>query len=323
MIKKLIALISAAAFGLHCQSQPIIQASEIARTIGDVYPISVCIGTDPGSAGENQTWDFSNLVPFDTDMLEIVDPANTAAALDFPDATSVTYTESQEQYVYTDFENGAYVHYGGVYGQTSIPYSDPEVFCNFPMEFGNTNTDQFLGTYVNQIPFERSGSTSSEVDGYGTLITPYNTYTDVLRLKLIQDYQDVRVGTSITSSYLSTVYHWYKAGVGYPVMINIDWEGPNSTYSRVQYLDAPSSIENQESITLNVYPNPAQDFLSIRQHEFSKSTFRMVDTQGKVVHEGVVNNSIIDLRSVESGLYVLMLISNDDLVGTCRFSVLK
>jgi hypothetical protein len=111
--------------------------------------------------------------------------------------------------------------------------------------------------------------------------------------------------------------------VGYPVMINIDWEGPNSTYSRVQYLDAPSSIENQESITLNVYPNPAQDFLSIRQHEFSKSTFRMVDTQGKVVHEGVVNNSIIDLRSVESGLYVLMLISNDDLVGTCRFSVLK
>ena len=55
---------------------------------------------------------------------------------------------------------------------------------------------------------------------------------------------------------------------------------------------------------ITIFPNPARDFISIKNHETQITTIRIVDTMGKTVKNFILNTSeIIDISALSPGIY--------------------
>jgi hypothetical protein len=75
------------------------------------------------------------------------------------------------------------------YNGTQIPltnqYTDSDIIYRFPIQFGNTDSDN--SSYDIEIPTlfyqENALQRTNEVDGWGSLVTPYGNYSNVLRMK--------------------------------------------------------------------------------------------------------------------------------------------
>ena len=323
-MKKLLPLsLMALAISISAVAQPVIQGSDVAYTAGETYTVHACQWQSPGPAGANQTWDFSNLVSQATVDIQMVTPSSTPSGSSFTGATVASYVDVQQTWQYVDMTGSSFVNYGVAVNSTPIAYSNTEVMFNFPLEYGNTNTDAFAASFINQVTWNRSGSVESEVDGYGTLITPLGTYTDVLRVKILQDYQDEPTGSPQNVSYDIDVYHWYKAGIHYPIVVNTSLTSQGQTQANVQYTDVSTGIKETDIVVVSVFPNPTTDVLSIISNDFSNGTYEVVNLVGKTVLHGTVSNGKVDLNALPNGIYVLKLISNDGETGISKFQVSK
>jgi hypothetical protein len=72
-------------------------------------------------------------------------------------------------------------------------------------------------------------------------------------------------------------------------------------------------LEQQESIELQVFPNPAQDLVSIRSSSAGVgNTYCILDCYGRNVLEGKLTSQdyIIDVQTLANGLYHLQLGAN-------------
>lgn len=202
-------------------SQPVITANDVRPAIGDKF-IGFFYNVDTldypaGSAGANVTWDFSGLkdsLPndlqafFDTLsenpglVYEVVAPAGLLFADSFPNTDFVIRNEINffgtflSNTFINETPNGffslgdvsitAFDFLGMMLRDTSVTVNaSPEVFLPMPLTFGvkaSSSTmvveEDITGFFIDEI----TETDSSVVDGYGTLITPWKTYTDVLRV---------------------------------------------------------------------------------------------------------------------------------------------
>lgn len=84
-----------------------------------------------------------------------------------------------------------------------------------------------------------------------------------------------------------------------------------------------TGIDEQDTASVEVYPNPATDVIHVRTHLESKATLRIIDMTGKVVYECGMRNDecVIPTSSLGgSGVYTLQVIQND-VVTNVRFVV--
>lgn len=84
-----------------------------------------------------------------------------------------------------------------------------------------------------------------------------------------------------------------------------------------------TGIDEQDTASIEVYPNPATDVIHVRTHLESKATLRIIDMTGKVVYECGMRNDecVIPTSSLGgSGVYTLQVIQND-VVTNVRFVV--
>ena len=90
-------------------------------------------------------------------------------------------------------------------------------------------------------------------------------------------------------------------------------------------LDLGSSVNLME-MTLNkleVYPNPSKDFMNIKLKNNLLSELTLMDISGKVVLEKIfTNTSNINLSSLKSGIYILSVKNNSQII-TKRVNVVK
>lgn len=71
-----------------------------------------------------------------------------------------------------------------------------------------------------------------------------------------------------------------------------------------------AGIDGVEPVSVNVYPNPATDQLTIELKGSEQMTFLLLDVTGKVIYNGLVmpnNITTIDLTSLEVGTYFVQL----------------
>jgi len=200
----------------------------------------------PGSAGASQTWDFSSYpATGNTSNSSYVNPATTPFGATFPTATTATLSPT------TGGNNG----YGYLYGTSAYSeiigfgvdattgpdivytYSNPQRVGNYPMYYNTSFTDNFVGfsTFVNggyTFNQYRMGSMSYAYDGYGTVTNLNGTYTNALRVKLVQDITDsiviVGLPNTSTSQTRTTTYSWALA-TGYTSLFYLSYD---STWSR-------------------------------------------------------------------------------------------
>lgn len=228
-------------------------------------------GVTEGPAGANITWDFSLLVPGDTAMGKVVDPVTTPYASSFTNSDLCGTDDTSYQYYKT--APNEYSLTGIANSALTIPYTDFQLVFAYPMTFGSSFSDNFEGTFFSGIQFYRTGSVTIDCDGYGTLKLPNGTYTDVLRIKYVQNIQDsFNIGVPQYYYYSFTTWWWMTPGTratlfAYHIIITDIGFGPDTTYAG-SYLKSTSQPTGLNKIPpylteFNAYPNPATDHLTI------------------------------------------------------------
>jgi uncharacterized surface protein with fasciclin (FAS1) repeats len=104
--------------------------------------------------------------------------------------------------------------------------------------------------------------------------------------------------------------------------------GPDNTADNgvVHIIDAVLSqdflsVDNLQEVNIDIYPNPAVDFLRIEN--FDQGNYSIINIAGALVKQGVLNGTReINLSDLEEGVY-LINVRNDEEISTARFVKLQ
>ncbi|HVA98265.1 MAG TPA: hypothetical protein VNG53_05165, partial [Bacteroidia bacterium] len=195
---------------LASAAQPTLTEANTSPIIGDIFSNNATNYIAPGSSGANQTWDLSSMTTTSTTTTNAVTPSSTTYGSSFPSST-IAFS-STGAVLYWKVSSTAEQTYGIAQGSTVISYSNPEDYLRFPFTYSNTYTDTWAATFTSGgYPYLRSGSTTVTADGYGTLKLPSGTYSNVLRVHFLENYQDsTNIGGSpYIITYQDDEYLWY------------------------------------------------------------------------------------------------------------------
>ncbi len=81
--------------------------------------------------------------------------------------------------------------------------------------------------------------------------------------------------------------------------------------------------ETTINLELNVYPNPATNYLTLKVEKLESLTFQLIDLQGKVIENKKVTaiTSTINMEELPKAIYFLNVTKNNQLIKT--FKVIK
>jgi hypothetical protein len=280
--------------------QVTLTGADVNGTIGESFAYTQSNWMAEGPAGAAQTWDLSSLVPTTAGSL-----THGSANAGFP-ATNITQTDAAGSSIYYDFSAAGQTIHGIEAGVTLITYQNAQTSLEFPLSLGVSGSDSHACTFTSGgYPFSRAGTTTWEADGWGTVITPNGTYTDVLRVKLTQTYTDTySLGTI---DYDVTIYQWLKAGIHYPVagLTDIVTSLGDSQYG--VYLTGNVSLDEMDKASISVYPNPTSGNVTI--NGVSTGEYQVFSNDGRVVLQGTINDSstLLNLDQFQSGTYRIVV----------------
>ncbi|MDP1802201.1 MAG: hypothetical protein Q8L81_12665, partial [Bacteroidota bacterium] len=268
-LQKIFLLFACVPFGM-CLAQPTLTDANCNPVAGETYSVAIGNFISPGSAGANQNWNLTAISP------TVAGPANTAVAATTPSGS--LYPNSNINYAdvlmslflktsTTALQNyGKFHHAGSNPGKLVTIYSDPIDMLHLPCNFNDTYTDSYQGTRystTNTTPtYIRFGSYTITADGHGTLTLPNGSYTNVMRVHMHSINRDSIANNSSGSYYMQDEYLWYLPGTHYPVAGYINYDGVMHSfyiYSNITGLKE----RNAESLSFDLFPNPASDQLNI------------------------------------------------------------
>ncbi|HBF88122.1 MAG TPA: hypothetical protein DDX39_05720 [Bacteroidales bacterium] len=239
-------------------------------SIGDTVYLTKCelnSENNYDTSGSNFTWDFSNVVGQSQDRILFKNPTQTGfTILQYPyifNSNNVNLASSDGKTIaiggiqQTNVNNYLKKTTSSVEQRASSfdlsingtslsiknTFTSADVLYKFPINYGNidsSNAEYSIyipgNIYFRQTILKRKNS----VDGTGTLITPYGTFSDVLRMISTVNQSDTIAiaGTGIKYEYNYRELLWFSASKKYPVMIVKQTLIGNSYITdQIQYLD--------------------------------------------------------------------------------------
>ncbi len=275
MIKKLLSLFTlfmAAGAALNLQAQTPLTAANFSPQLGEHFNLKMATYMPPGNAGANQTWNFSGMVTSSNTTSDYVSRAAAPFPANVPAANLVSKSATNE-YEYIETTPTA-IRTHGAYSAAQnmfITYSNP-LDINLPINYNGVNTDAYKATFsTNGLNFTRIGTATISYDGYGTVITPAGTFSNILRLKIMDVLRDsANFGGTFPYVINTTIetYDYILTGTHIPLLRLVKMTSGTTVQSGAIYLDA-SSISGQaeelaQEMKLNVYPNPASEAATIQ-----------------------------------------------------------
>lgn len=248
-----------------------IQINETDMPLGGVdyksYTTAVVNG-DYAATGANYSWDFSDLSYESEDTLQFLpmsavpsmlvtafnlfagaNPANLAISMGEMD-TEGSPLPIESGYVFYANNTTGYKNlgFGMILSGFPVPikYDNPDVVYQFPLDYQDTYSSQsYLEMNIPNLFFYSTDiQRSSEVDGWGTIVLPGDTF-EVLRVKstIIQNdsiYIDsIGAGFAIPEQII-TVYSWLAKNQGIPVLeINESDLVASATFTSIATVGAP------------------------------------------------------------------------------------
>lgn len=201
-----------------------------------------------------------------------------------------------------------------------------ERIFKFPMHYGDVDTSalKFLIAVPLVGSYGQSGTRSSLVDGEGVLVTPYGSY-QTLRVKSI-----IHITDTIESDYIGggqsfirpeqINYTWLSPDVKGPVLEIVTSQGEIiSSKLFVEDVTSAKSLSVQNQV--NLYPNPATDFVYIESPFAEKANVKLYDLQGKLVLNQQVKNQKIDVSKLPAGMYIVNILDGNDLPDVKRLVI--
>ncbi len=286
------------------------------------------------SGGANKTWDFSTL-DYSTAAAEVftdhTDASIAPHAADFPEATWYTSGEQggepfEDYYQMTSdsYINVGYYGYGSV-----VHYSDPETIYSIPFLYDETQHDNNAYSYThNGYVFTSTGTTSTKFDGYGTLIMPYGTITDVARLKITLS-STLEISTTGGTLYTTIVddvieYVWILPGAKDPLFLvayvssSQDGAAPELSVQADVYLPQETAgiLKNDVASNALLYPQPATDQVTVMAENLhGDCNVKVFNLSGDVVATrkqlADAEKLTVDVQDLPTGMYMLEVINGD------------
>lgn len=280
-------------------AQPVITSSMPTAPVGyseNIYTATASVA--PGSGGPAVTWNISTLTPTLAGGVVLINPTTSPYASTFPSATicaKITPATGPVMYAYekvssTKWETVANNYYGVGTGQDYTP--NFESFLEFPFSYTNTFRDTF----------QKVGGSANTVDitydGYGTLITPFATYTNVVRIQKYWGPGDYDYNWYTTSPYLGIVASYDAQGNNYVLV--------NNASAAVHNINQPVSVQ--------LFPNPATSHVTVLTSfsEINNASVVITDISGKTMSITAItgNETHLDRNGLAPGIYLYQVQNN-------------
>lgn len=285
---------------------------------GDSFTMGVAGMMSAGESGEEMDWDYSGTVTQDSYGIHILPASPSAYEDDYPGANWIMEIPSYSQSVYTNLGPEYFEFFGGVEQGVSYPLTDSDIFWPYPFEYEETWTDAMSGTLnVQGMIINRSGTTESTMNGYGSISLPGGVQLDdVSRVEMTREITD----SSLTGVNIYVVHQirFHQGTMLAPLVVHtnfqmiseLDTTVTNSTEVLQSYAVGQASIEQPQS-EFGMFPNPARDDVQLVWSSFDASSkiVEVRDITGRVVEEirsvSGMNSTTIDVRSWASGVYTV------------------
>ena len=291
---------------------------------------------DPEISGPNAVWNF------DFDVLE---PMNTTTTTNCLDVSSTPFTFQflfnnpfdadhnsdfaigvdqfdvagmltvEDAYFYYQNRSDRYAITGMGASLNSIPLGaqgEPvDVVYELPLNYEDQSTSdsELLFTLPETFTYRLQQSRSNNVDGWGT-INIWGQSFDVLRCRTEIEANDSVYVNQFGFGFaldrpLSVEYKWLSPNYKVPIL-QITTTG--GVVSSVLVADIYTSVEENESSTFAMYPNPASDNFRINGDFTPNDLMTIVNAQGQIVYNGNIPSSrTIDTSAFANGLYVVSI----------------
>lgn len=321
--------------------------------------------TDPQldytSTGANHTWDFSALVP-DGQILRDYNSMSGAGALTqlmFGAVAPTKYKASYylesnalpiaqlTQFLPVSIDNIYQYTRKSVDSLTSIGYSMSvdgfeipfrsdtiEKKYDYPVEFGNSHLSRgYTNVDMSQVidaKWRQYRVRFSNVDGYGSITTPYGTF-NALRIK-----HDISEIDSLyyTFPFIGAMwiplpipdsheYEWWTNGEKEPILRVVTNEVNGTEFiTSIEYRDIYRAMANlsDNTLTFGMYPNPVANTMTISSGS-DIETISIIDVSGKTVHYvSAINNTecTISMEFLAKGSYTIIVTSGTS-IGRSEF----
>ncbi len=272
-------------------------------------------------SGANQTWDFSTATGT-TEATNIIDLSSSSEPLIFPSASIVSSNTNGEVYISS---NSSEYSIEGIFssGLARTIYTDNQEVLKFPITYNDVFNETFSGTIENFVAsqtFNRTGTTEIVADGYGSLILPYTTINNVLRIKITNITTDVFMGIPLPPV-TDVILVWYdtanKSHLASTTNVYQNGALISSQATYISQLDLVLSIDdsNLKDNDITIFPNPANNYIKIKNRSY-KTPINIYDLKGVFIKSIIIENgkTEIDISSFASGTYLIKYIKNTQLI---------
>lgn len=303
-MKKLLLFPSLSFLTFGAIAQPTIQSSDFYPTVGESFVLNYGNYVNPGSGGSNVTWDLSGMSATSTVNVNALtaDPSFAGATI------NLEYVGQSN--IHANLTPTEFLIVGESTSSAAINYTNSKKMYQFPMTNGTSYTDNFTGNVsTSGITLSRTGSVTSTVDGYGTLITPSGTYTNVLRVHSVHTSTDTYMGQSSTGTI--DMYSWIKAGFHMELAVVQEITTDFGSQQVGWYATSTVGVAETDFSQLKVYPNPTRDILKI-DFESMVDHVEVSDVNGRLIEVSFdKGNRMLDLSQLNAGIYYVSIQSNN------------
>jgi hypothetical protein len=365
-MKKIITLVFFLTFSVYSFSQITIGTGDFAAG-GDTIRLSIAnaapANTSLATNGANALWDYSGLVPNTQDVDSLLSVTSTGityaiffANLPFnPNRANIAAKGANlaggggavpitdvYNYFYNSSSNYKQVGFGATISgvTTPIPYGSKDIVYSFPCNFGNVDSSD--SDYSISIPSQGAAVGQqrrvNNVDGWGTLITPFGTFNTLRVVSELTGKDSVfisSIGFGLSFPRTKTrEYKWLTTNGKVPVLqINVNVNGQNETVTSIRYKDIYRDLtvglaNNPQPIDAKIFPNPSNgenvsiELSTLKNGQCEIGVYAINGTLLKSISKNAVQGRIAldEFNDIADGYYTITLRGE---LGTASLNWLK
>ncbi|MFM7218169.1 MAG: hypothetical protein ACKO1U_09140 [Bacteroidota bacterium] len=276
------------------------------------------------AGGANVTWDYTGLLNQYLDTLGFTSATGTPYAGSFPTSNLAAYDAPNLTWGYYTTNNSGFYQDGFVDANGSVfALNNGALFVPVPFTYGNTRTSSTgftIDTSLSGTNLRITIAVTSDflADGYGTLLLPNSSYSDVLRVKgtdlttttvAAEAFPGTGIYVNVSTSQSQTTSFRYYTQSQASFVLDIEADSLGTTSNSSSYLvqsvilSAPTA---EAGAALSVSPNPADNFVTITITDSGVRSIALYSLDGRSFNLpllGMGAEKRLDTGNLPEGLY--------------------